>query len=247
MFSRLKEYFKESIDLAKRQEEFAAAMPDAQARRELLERFKTASQNIRCPHNPSHILSFVTSLLKLPPDVEGCIVEAGTFKGGSAAKFSVVAKMLKRELVIFDSFEGLPENKEEHKKTISGTSIEGWFEGHEFCGALEEVQQNIGKYGEIGVCRFIKGWFDQTMPHFDGKICAAYIDVDLASSTRTCIRYLYPRLSPGGVLVSQDGDFPLVIDVFRDDKFWEEEVGCARPHIDGLGSAKMLTIVKPGR
>ena len=91
----------------------------------------------------------------------------------------------------------------------------------------------------------VEGWFDDTMPGFTGKIAAAYVDVDLASSTRTCLKYLYPLLVPGGVLMSQDGDFPLVIEVFEDDAFWEQEVGCERPHIEGLGTSKMLKLIKP--
>ncbi len=49
------------------------------------------------------------------------------------------------------------------------------------------------------------------MPCFEQPVLGAYIDVDLASSTIACLKYLYPRLVPGGVIVSQDGDFPLVI------------------------------------
>jgi O-methyltransferase len=107
------------------------------------------------------------------------------------------------------------------------------------------VKSNITRFGEIEPCRFIKGWFDETMPCFSEPIVAAYIDVDLASSTRMCLRYLYPRIVPGGILYSQDGDFPLVIDVFRDDRFWEETVGYPKPPIEGLGKSKMLKIVKP--
>lgn len=82
------------------------------------------------------------------------------------------------------------------------------------------------------------------MPSFDGPIAAVYLDVDLADSTRTCLRYLWARLSPGGLLVSQDGDFPLVTAVFADPDFWREEVGVAIPTINGLGMGKMLTIMK---
>jgi O-methyltransferase len=76
------------------------------------------------------------------------------------------------------------------------------------------------------------------------KICAAYLDVDLALSTKTCLKYIYPRITTGGILYSQDGDFPLVIDIFDDDNFWENEVGCKKPKIEGLRKSKILRIVK---
>jgi len=208
-------------------------------------RIEKISWNVRCTHQQSHTGSFISSFISIPSTKEGCIVEAGCFKGGSAAKFSVAAKLVNRELVVFDSFQGLPENEEPHDRNITGNSIKGWFKGGNYCGTLEEVKSNIEKFGEIDVCTFIKGWFEDTMPNFSNKICAAYLDVDLASSTRTCLKYLYPLVIPGGVLISQDGDFPLVIDVFSNDEFWEKEVGCQKPHIEGLGKSKIIKIVKP--
>ena len=183
--------------------------------------------------------------MAIPDSDQGCIVEAGVFKAGSSAKFSIAAKYANRELVLFGSFQGLPDNSEAHEQSILGHSIKDWFKKGKFCGALEEVKQNIEKYGELRVCKFIKGWFEDTMPQFTKKIAAVYVDVDLASSTKTCLKYLYPLIIPGGVLCPQDGDFPLVIQVYDDDVFWEKEVGCKKPYIEGLGTQKLIRITKP--
>jgi len=110
---------------------------------------------------------------------------------------------------------------------------------------LSEVKRNVVRYGDLGVCTFVKGWFDDTMPKFSKLIAAVFLDVDLASSTRTCLKYLYPLLTPGGVLYSHDGHLPLVVDVFRDSSFWKKEVGCSRPYIEGLGKRKLIRIIKP--
>ncbi len=244
MFARIREYLREAFAEARLRHELSTLLP-APKLNEFLNQFQLISRQVNCPHNPSHILTFVNALLKIPKDVPGVIIEAGCFKGGSTAKFSLIAKYLGRELVVFDSFEGLPDNDENHEQTISGTSIKDWFKGKEFCGALDEVKNNVSRFGDPSVCRYVKGWFENTLPGFDEKICAAYLDVDLASSTRTCLQHIYPKLSKKGVIVSQDGDFPLVIDVFKDDEFWQKTVGCEKPAIDGLGSEKMLTIVKP--
>jgi O-methyltransferase len=190
-------------------------------------------------------LSVIKAFMAIPASDQGCIVEAGVFKGGSSAKFSIAAKYANRELVLFDSFQGLPDNIEPHERSILGHSIKDWFKKGKFCGGLDEVRYNIIKFGDIKICDFIEGWFDDTMPLFRKKIAAAYIDVDLASSTKTCLKYLYPLIIPGGVLYSQDGDFPLVIQVFDDDDFWEKEVGCKKPYIEGLGTQKLIRIVKP--
>ncbi|HRQ22901.1 MAG TPA: TylF/MycF/NovP-related O-methyltransferase [Anaerolineales bacterium] len=244
MFSKIKDVWREALEVARLQDELSQLMPQKDIK-DLLFKFKVISENVECPHNQSHILSFVVSMLKLPKGTDGVIMEAGCFKGGSTAKFSLVAKYLGLQLFVFDSFEGLPENEEDHNQTIDGKSIKGWFKGKEFSGTKEEVKSNIQKYGEISVCRFVEGWFEDTLPDFSEKILAAYIDVDLASSTRTCLKYIYPKMIPGGILVSQDGDFPLVIEVFDNDEFWLEEVGCEKPEIKGLRKNKILTIVKP--
>lgn len=244
MFSKFREYWRESLEIATLKQELRSLVPE-DLLNDWLSKFQSISNNVECPHNPSHILSFVVEMLKLPKDAEGCIVEAGCFKGGSTAKFSLVAKYLGRPLMVFDSFEGLPENSEDHSKTIHGTSIKGWFKGQQFRGSLDEVRRHVEEFGDISVCTFVPGWFEDTLPGYSEKIAAAYLDVDLASSTRTCLQYLYPRIVPRGVLMSQDGDFPMVIDVFDDDDFWKNTVGCDKPHIQGLRHSKMISIVKP--
>tara|TARA_B110000027_G_C16102667_1_gene293829 strand:+ start:637 stop:1371 length:735 start_codon:yes stop_codon:yes gene_type:complete len=210
----------------------------------ILKRFLAIHKKIECPHNMSHILEFVNELLKYKKSKEGIILEAGSFKGGSTSKISVIAKHLGRKLYVFDSFQGLPKNDEPHFKNTSGYSIKGWFTEKSFRGSLNEVKSNVTKYGEIKSCEFIKGYFEDSLPKFNKKILAAYIDVDLASSTKTCLKYLYPLIVPGGVICSQDGDFPLVIDVINNDNFWEAELGVKKPQIIGLGK-KVLKIVKP--
>jgi O-methyltransferase len=96
----------------------------------------------------------------------------------------------------------------------------------------------------IESCEFVEGLFDDTMPRFSVPIVTAFLDVDLASSTRTCLKYLYPLLVPGGVLIAHDGHLPLVRDVYSDAEFWTKEVGCRKPHVEGLGTQKLLKIVK---
>jgi O-methyltransferase len=232
-------------DMGRLQVDFARARPNAAERRQLLARMHEVTANVPCPHNESHILSFMIEFLKLPADMEGVIVEAGCFKGGSTAKFSHAASLINRKLVVFDSFEGIPSNNEEHTTSILGHSITGWFEEGSFAGRLDEVRSNIERFGVIDVCEFVPGWFEDTMPTFDRRICAAYIDVDLASSTQACMKYLYPLLAPGGIMMSQDGDFPLVIEALKDDQFWADEVGWPRPPMAGIGTSKIVTITKP--
>ncbi|GHT21520.1 hypothetical protein FACS189419_02550 [Planctomycetales bacterium] len=200
--------------------------------------FRIIHKEVKCDHNPSYVLNFLVEILKQEPNSkrfpDACFVEAGCFKGGSSAKFSHFVSMLGRDLYLFDSFEGLPDNTEDHKESVEGYSIKNWFDGGQFLGTLDEVKSNITQFGKIDCCRFEKGWFENTMPNFNKPILAAFIDVDLASSTLTCMKYLYPLLVPGGVIVSEDGDFPLVIDVFKKSSDWLP-ANSAEVNLDSLG------------
>ncbi len=199
--------------------------------------------SVPSPHTDTEMIRYIKTILCLPPGSSGLVAEAGCYKGIGTAKFSLAAAAVGKELVVFDSFQGIPANDEPHYKTIFGGPAQ--FAQGDYAWGLEGVKANIARYGHLQCCRFIEGWFDDTLPSFNEPLAAIYLDVDLAASTRTCIKYLYPLLEPGGVMFSQDGHLPLVIDVLNDDHFWEQEVGCAKPPISGLGKKKLVKIVKP--
>jgi O-methyltransferase len=58
------------------------------------------------------------------------------------------------------------------------------------------------------------------------------------------LKYLYPLLVPGGAIFSQDGHLPLVLEVLQDPTFWAEEVGVPVPPMEGLGTSKLVAILK---
>jgi len=209
----------------------------------LLARLYYISVRIESLHTQKEMLTFIKSIFALPKDAPGVLVEAGCYKGSSTAKFSLAAKAAGRELVVFDSFEGLPNSREHHSKTIYGFPVK--FRAGDFRGGLEEVKTHVRKYGDITCCRFVKGWFEESLPHFNQPIAAAYLDVDLVSSTKTCLKFLYPLLIPGGFLYSQDGHLPLVVETIEDSSFWEREIGISSlPCIEGLRQNKLIKIVK---
>jgi O-methyltransferase len=199
---------------------------------------------VQSPHTQAEILAYVDDILTLPDGSPDVVVEAGCFVGSSTAKFSLAAARAGKTLVVFDSFAGIPENDEKHDTDHFGSTDLPGFRAGDWHGELDEVKGNVTRYGEVGVCEFVPGWFDDTMPKFDRPIAAAYIDVDLASSTRTCIQHLFPLLRPGGSLFSQDGHLPLVTAVFEDADFWRGEVGCDPPTVERMGSGKLLRVRK---
>ena len=75
----------------------------------------------RCTGTASHIqtatsfkahLAWPRSCSRSGPRRDGVVVECGCFQGGSATNLSLVCKLADRELVLYDSFEGLPGGRE---------------------------------------------------------------------------------------------------------------------------------------
>ena len=204
--------------------------------------FYRISYTVDCPHTENELINIAKQILDLGPRVEGVIVEAGAYKGGSTSKLSLVAKLCNRELMVFDSFEGMPSNDEAHGKSIFGR--EHHFPKGSHAVPLDIVKKNIEKYGDINRCQFYKGWLSNTMVNFKKPVAVTCINVDLVQSTKDCLKFMYPLITSGGIIISQDAHFPWIIDLLKDDSFWKNEIGIEKPKMKGLGTLKYVTIFK---
>jgi O-methyltransferase len=208
----------------------------------LIGSFYKISYYVDCPHTEHELVVISRAILNLGPAVRGAIVEAGAFHGGSTAKFSLVARLANRKFEVFDSFAGMPENAEAGGKSIYGRAHK--FPKGSHAVGLDEVRGNVERFGDISRTEFHKGFFSDTMPGFKMPVAAACVNVDLVQSTKDCFHYLYPLTSPGGIIFSQDAHFPWIIDLFESDAFWKNEVGIAKPEIEGLGELKFVAVRK---
>jgi len=174
------------------------------------------------------------AILSIPPDADGAIVECGVWKGASSASLSRVCHRIGRRLIVCDSFEGLPH--EGNKRHIGlHTQVYGHYREGMFKGALNEVQTNIQEHGNIDACEFIQGYFNESLAQLAGPVAFAFLDVDLESSTRDCLRALWPLLNDNAYLYSDDAGDLDVVKVFFDDPWWQAEVGCTAPGFVGSG------------
>lgn len=193
------------------------------------------------PHRPEHIAVFVDAVLADP--VPGVLVECGVYQGVGTAKLSHLAAALDRELWVFDSFEGLPAHRERHTATRQGSPIGRRLHPGAYRASLDEAQETVRCYGVPDVVRWAPGWFDVTLPAWASlgrPVAAAYLDVDLAASVTTCLDHLWPLVSPGGVMVSQDGDLPVAVDAIAR---WVE--ACPPPlAVSGLATETMVVLRK---
>src|SRR6185503_11799151 len=110
---------------------------------QMIAAFTSAHQNVRCAHSPREMSEIACGILSRR-NVAGCIVEAGSFKGGGTAKLSLLARWLNRNLYVFDSFAGIPDNQETHTTNIWGYDAK--FDAGDWAGGLEEVKANAAHY-----------------------------------------------------------------------------------------------------
>ena len=118
-----------------------------------------------------------------------------------------------KQLLLFDTFAGMPENDAE------GDSFDP--------GELGETSyaEVLSRLGNAGNTQVFKGFIPDTFAGLaDLRFAFAHVDVDIYRSVRDCCEFIYPRLSVGGWLIFDDYGFPScaggrrAIDEFFDDK-----------------------------
>lgn len=208
----------------------------------LVARFVRITNHLRAYHTQTEMLAVTEAILARAGQPGLTVVECGVGKGASTAKLSLATRLAGGRLIAFDSFRGLPENDERHEHLDGRTMV---FRPGAFHGRLREVQRAVAAFGAPEVVEYRKGWFDETLPGFDQPVDVVLLDVDLLSSTRTCLVHLAPRLRPGGVIFTQDGHLRAIAALLADPAFWRDEVGVAPPHIPLVGREKFLAIPAP--
>ncbi len=128
--------------------------------------------------------------------------ECGVLRGGTAVLLAEVLReraSSKPRLHLFDTFEGMPAAAE---RDPSGHQA-----GDFGATSLSRVRSELGPYPNVV---FHPGTIPQTLNAVEGqRFSFVHVDVDLYESTRDCLRFFYPRLVPGGMLVCDDYGFPL--------------------------------------
>ncbi|HYD47984.1 MAG TPA: TylF/MycF/NovP-related O-methyltransferase, partial [Terriglobales bacterium] len=205
----------------------------------LVVRFVHITNQVRAYHSQAQMLAVADAVFRRVAARPVTLLECGCGKGGSTAKLSLIAQLAGGRLIACDSFKGMPPNDERHTDLKGRPMV---FRAGAFRGRLREVQRAVESYGAPQAVDYRKGWFADTLPVLQEPIDVAFLDVDLLESTRVCLRYLVPRLRPGGVIFTQDGHITAIAQLLGDARFWQEEIGIPPPRIAGLGRKKFLRI-----
>lgn len=179
-------------------------------------------------------LVVVHGVLAIPRDVRGDVVEFGCYKGAATASLSLACGLTRRRLLVFDSFAGLPDGA--LSTHITGDAMVHYKAG-DYCGTLEEVRRTVTQWGDVGVCEFVKGLFEATLPQRapDEQYALIFEDADLPSSVRTVFQWAWPKLHAGCTFFSHEAREQEVVEMFFDHTWWKTALGCRAPGFVGSG------------
>lgn len=142
--------------------------------------------------------------------VEGDLIEAGAWRCGASILMRATLDALgarDRTVWVADSFQGFPVPEqgaapEDHELEADMSPL-GFL-----APSLQEVQRYFARFGLQHGVRFIPGFFEETMEQLRGRRWSIVrLDADTYKATRLTLEALYPSLSVGGYVISDDYSF----------------------------------------
>jgi hypothetical protein len=176
------------VDLVARLEMLALAFHKDWGKLKLMRRARHERRSLVTNNELFIVHSLASGMAKVPGD----FAEVGIYQG-STAKLICEGKGDKA-LHLCDTFEGLPEPGENEKQVEK--------KGRYAC-SLESIQKYLDGIPNLhyykGFCPdSVRGKLDDT------RFAFVHLDVDLYKSTLDCLEYFWPRMNPGGVILSHD-------------------------------------------
>jgi O-methyltransferase len=192
-------------------------------------RMRRTTKNVTTGTSYKAHLAMASKLLEIPPEVDGVVVECGCWLGGSTANLSLVCDIVGRDLIVYDSFEGLPppEDNDQYAKDEATGMLKG---------DLEIVRENVRRFGALERCTFRKGWFSDTLPNHSEPIVLAFLDVDWQASLDDCITNLWPHLTDTGYVFIDEFVLTDYCALFWSERYWKTRFDTTPPGLIGSGS-----------
>jgi O-methyltransferase len=139
--------------------------------------------------------------------VDGDFIEAGAWRGGATILMRAALDSLGddggRTVWVADSFQGFPEAD---GQDAGRDDVGAYLSAFDFLAVSEqEVRDNFARFGlECGV-RFLRGFFNDTLPDLaDRRWAIVRLDGDSYDATNVALESLYPGLAIGGYLIVDD-------------------------------------------
>ena len=158
--------------------------------------------------------ALAASVAQLP----GSTAEVGVYRGGTTRLIASVLSP-KRHWG-FDTWAGIP----------STTAIDGHRVGDFADVAFADVSAWLADCPNVVL---VRGVFPDSARHIEDEFCFVHLDADTYSKTLDSLCYFYPRMTPGGLIVFDDWEWPQCPGVKRAaDVFFEHRPERPKPTIN---------------
>ncbi len=184
-------------------------------------------------------------------EIEGAIVECGVWKGGSVMVSALTLKKLgaQKDIFLYDTFEGMSAPTEKDISFNNESAYKNWDHIKSsgsiiLCySGLDEVKKNVFSTGYApNNFHFIQGKVEDTIPaHMPEKISILRLDTDWYESTYHELKYLFPRIVEGGVLILDDYGYWKGAHEAADQYFKENNISTSLQRIDSSGRIMIKT------
>jgi hypothetical protein len=135
-------------------------------------------------------LFMIYSLARTQKAHGGDFAEVGVYKGASAK--AICAVKGDTPLHLFDTWNGIP----------STGALDPRFKVGMFSASEEDVKKRLAPFPNVFT---YKGLFPNTSgPVMSKRFSFVHLDVDTYESTKACLKFFYPRVLSGGIILSHD-------------------------------------------
>lgn len=139
-------------------------------------------------------------------EVPGDYLEAGIWRGGAIIFLRALLdaySIPKRKVFAADSFAGIPKNVR-----AVNDPVDLWDD--RWVASLDEVRQNIARFGLLDErIVFTPGFFEESLKTLaKERFALIRLDSDSYDSVETSLAWLYPLLSPHGIVIIDDWHLP---------------------------------------
>lgn len=148
---------------------------------------------------PDQRVFLLQAALRALEPIEGDIAECGV-RHGRSTLFMASADNGRRDIHIFDSFEGLSDPSEKDGE-LDVFKKDGKTR-HFNIRNLDRVLKRFDAYPKINV---YQGWIPERFDEIaDRQFALVHVDVDLFDPTLAALEFFWPRLSTGGMVICDD-------------------------------------------
>lgn len=168
----------------------------------------TAGHSVMRLGNLNHIQLVLEDIMA--KGIEGDVIEAGCFRGGTAVLMRALLDDDKRRRTVWvaDSFQGIPSPRSVRGQLIDDTR--DWKE--RYAATRASVESVFRRYGffnhhtdKVHRLKFVTGFFNESLVALKAdRFSAIHIDVDSYDSVLDVLNALYPKVSRGGYVIVDD-------------------------------------------